>query len=190
MTFDQTSNSNRPNAENADLEHRMRRTLGVHAPNQGQRRRFAQDGDVPVVINNRRDAERDAGEAAMQAEREARQQAERLLTAAQAMIRDLQTKLAHAEMSLSETREAVHRSDQRVKALEATRAEQKAVDEVAEQQKAKEGVARTAAKTTLKDKRRNERSTPFAKVPPGLTVSRFAENQKPVDWWSKREKRK
>jgi hypothetical protein len=190
MTFDQTSNSSRPNAENADLEHRMRRTLGVHAPNQGQRRRFAQEGDVPVVINNRRDAERDAGEAAMQKEREARQQAERLLTAAQATIRDLQTKLAHAEMSLSETREAVHRSDQRVKALEATRPEQRPVDEVAEHQKAKEGVARTAAKTSLQDKRRKERSTPPAKVQPGPTVSRFAENQKPVDWWSKQEKRK
>ncbi len=155
MTFDQTSNSSRPNA---DLEHRMRRTLGVHAPNQGQRRRFAQDGDVQVVVNNRRDAERDAGEAAIQAEREARQQAERLLTAAQATIRDLQTKLAHAEMSLSETREAVHRSDLRVKALEATRGEQ--------------------------------RATPFTKLQPAPPASRFAENQEPVDWWSKHQKRR
>lgn len=186
MTFDQTSNSNRPKAESADLEHRMRRTLGVHAPNQGQRRRFAQDGDVPVVINSRRDA----GEAAMHAEREARQQAERLLTAAQATIRDLQTKLAHAEMSLSETREALNRSAQRVQALEATRPEQRAVHEMAEQKNANEGVARTAAKTSLKDKRHNERSTPFAKAPPSPTVSRFAENQAPVDWWSKHEKRR
>jgi hypothetical protein len=93
-------------------------------------------------------------------------------------------------MSLSETREAVHRSDQRVKALEATRTEQRAVDEIVGQQKAKEGVARTAAKTSLKDKRRKERSTPIAKLQPGPTVSRFAENQKPVDWWSKHEKRR
>jgi len=74
-----------------------------------QRRRFAQDGDVPVVILNRgRDSE-SGGEnklaaltADLREERAARLKAERALDEANVTISSLMTKLKHAEMSLEE----------------------------------------------------------------------------------------
>jgi hypothetical protein len=74
-----------------------------------QRRRFAQDGDVPVVILHRgRDAEA-GGEnklaaltADLREERAARQKSERALDEANVLISSLKTKLKHAEMALEE----------------------------------------------------------------------------------------
>ncbi len=78
-----------------------------------RRHRFVQDGEVPVVHVSRRaeitgDAlpqgsnRLQAAEAAGQAERAGRERAERALHAAQAIMRELQTKLGHAELALAE----------------------------------------------------------------------------------------
>ena len=74
-----------------------------------QRRRFAQDGDVPVVMLHRgRDGEA-GGEnkvaaltADLREERAARLKADRALEEANALISSLRTKLKHSEMALEE----------------------------------------------------------------------------------------
>ena len=71
------------------------------------RHRFVQDGAVPVTILNRHrpdeaegsPASRTAIEAALRDERAARDRAERSLQEALATVRDLQTKLGHAELA-------------------------------------------------------------------------------------------
>ncbi len=73
------------------------------------RRRFVRDGEVPVTVL-RRDTPPGAtlssplqqAETALANEIAARRNAERLLTEAQAQIRDLQTKLGHAELAKTE----------------------------------------------------------------------------------------
>ncbi len=75
------------------------------------RHRFVPDGAVPVtVINRHRGGDADAPTpghgaigAALQDERAARERAERSLQEALATIRDLQTKLGHAELACRET---------------------------------------------------------------------------------------
>ena len=72
------------------------------------RRRFAQDGDVPVVMLNR-SRENDGSEnrlstltAKLQEEKEARTRLERALEEANLSIQSLKTKLAHTEMAFDE----------------------------------------------------------------------------------------
>ena len=73
------------------------------------RHRFVQDGEVPVVVVNPRQQRCEAEQAALTAlegslmrEREARQAAEKALEQAMATIRQLQTRLAHAELAQRE----------------------------------------------------------------------------------------
>ena len=73
------------------------------------RRRFVQEGEVPVVVitprHPRAEQERAAVtelEHALAAERDARQAAEKALQRAEATIRQLQTHLAHAEIARRE----------------------------------------------------------------------------------------
>jgi hypothetical protein len=74
-----------------------------------QRRRFAQDGDVPVVMLHR-GRDNDAGgenklaalTADLREERSARAKLERALDEANVLVSSLQTKLKHAEMALEE----------------------------------------------------------------------------------------
>lgn len=75
------------------------------------RHRFVQDGDIPVVVVNRRPRQATDGlppiaalEQALGAEREARAAAERALQQAQEKISQLQMRLAHAESSQDELR--------------------------------------------------------------------------------------
>jgi hypothetical protein len=97
--------------------------FGARAP----RRRFAQDGEVPVtVLNGRRDHPADApvnrleaAETAVAAERARREQAERALAEAQAMIHDLQTKLGHASLAQTEWQAAARRDQEAIAALQA-----------------------------------------------------------------------
>ncbi len=94
------------------------------------RRRFVQDGDVPVTVL-RRDGGHDPAphrggggtnnapaptsnrlqrtEAALQAETAAREKAERALHESQALARDLQTKIGHAELARNEAVESQRR---------------------------------------------------------------------------------
>jgi hypothetical protein len=132
-----------------DVEAQMRRALGLYgvprrqeaeraaAPKLprptdrfgagGQRRRFAQDGEVPVtVLNGRRDHPADApdnrleaAETAVTAERAVREQAERALAEAQAAIHDLQTKLGHASLAQTELQAVARRDQEAIAALQA-----------------------------------------------------------------------
>ncbi len=120
-----------PATDAADAsEERMREALGLgkrsesvahpqqnHTPHTSDpnrvRRRFAQDGDVPVVVLGRsREAEAAqelrvaALETKLQEERAARQTAERTVESCQATIQSLRTKLAHSEMAIDEARAA------------------------------------------------------------------------------------
>jgi len=108
-------------------EARMRRALGLqgtsfrHSTPQRSdrpqsRHRFVQDGEVPVVVVNSPRAP-DAGpdaqaatHAALEGERAARTKADQALTEAQATIRSLQAKLAHAQWAHAEALAAERRS--------------------------------------------------------------------------------
>jgi uncharacterized protein (DUF4415 family) len=113
----------RPDAERAEQPHRVgdRFNGGLH------RRRFVQDGDIPVTVL-RRDQGHDQPayrgtpqptpptssrlqrtEAALAAETAAREKAERSLADMQALAHDLQTKIGHAELAKNEAIEALHR---------------------------------------------------------------------------------
>jgi hypothetical protein len=116
--------SPRPRIE-SDRSDAPQRSLDRFAPG-GHRRRFVQDGDVPVTIV-RRDGNADPHanrpatlvppqqsrlqrtEAALAMETAARDRAERALADAQATIRDLQTKIGHAELAKNEAVETVRR---------------------------------------------------------------------------------
>lgn len=100
------------------------------------KRRFVHDGEVPVtMVGGRRDGQSEAAphrgapapgptrleaaEAALTNEASARHQAERALADAQATIRDLQTKLGHAELARIEAVDGQHRAQQDIIALRA-----------------------------------------------------------------------
>ncbi len=108
-------------------EARMRRALGLQGASSSHstpqrsdrprsRHRFVQDGEVPVVVLNSPRAP-DAGpdaqaaiHAALESERAARIKADQALVEAQATIRSLQAKLAHAELAHAEALAAERRS--------------------------------------------------------------------------------
>ena len=113
---------------------RMMDRFGPQGGNQGgghqglHRRRFVQDGEIPVTVV-RRDSAIDhtapapqssrlqRTEAALAAETAARDRAERALTDAQAQIAALQTKIGHAELSRAEAVEAARREREAAAAL-------------------------------------------------------------------------
>lgn len=140
-------------------EARMRRALGLQAESQAgnqrqlpeqdkpvlgaagssleqmssnrRRRRFVNDGEVPVVlVHGRRNLAEDAGaslsarveiaENAAAAERAARVEAERVLEETRVLVRDLQTKLGHAGLALNEAGEAARASAAEAEALRTT----------------------------------------------------------------------
>jgi hypothetical protein len=148
----ETTPDNEPSGDASamqDVEAQMRRALGLHGvprrpeagraaapkpPGQadrfsagGQRRRFAQDGEVPVtVLHGCRDHPADApvnrlevAETVAAAERAAREQAERALAEAQATIHDLQTKLGHASLAQAELQAATRRDQDTIAAVQA-----------------------------------------------------------------------
>lgn len=96
------------------------------------RRRFVPDGAVPVtVISRHRSDEADglptsraAIEAALQDERAARDRAERSLQEALAVVRDLQTKLGHAELAHREASATAQAARAEADALRAEHQEQ------------------------------------------------------------------
>lgn len=113
----------RPEPERMDQPSRLgeRFNGGLH------RRRFVQDGDIPVTVL-RRDQGHEAPvhrgaapaaaptssrlqrtEAALAAETAAREKAERSLAEVQSVVRDLQTKIGHAELAKTEAIETLRR---------------------------------------------------------------------------------
>jgi hypothetical protein len=112
-----------PPADNEQMntEMRVRRALGLDAtPGRAphpqsdpsrSRRRFVQDGEVPVVVvhsDRRPDGAAQAGsrvaelEAALEAERTARAAVSRALDEARGTVQSLQTRLTHAEIAFAE----------------------------------------------------------------------------------------
>jgi chromosome segregation ATPase len=99
----------RTDNDRGDQQTRMTDRFGPQGGNQGlHRRRFVQDGEVPVTVV-RRDSVADAAapqssrlqrtEATLAAETAARERAERALHDAQAQVAALQTKIGHAELA-------------------------------------------------------------------------------------------
>ena len=110
----------------------MRRNLGLdqssppltpystrHAERHQQPRRFVRDGEVQVVVLNRRDTAADSvappqnrlavAEGALKTEQAARQRSERALAESQAAVHELQTKIGHANLARDEAVEATGR---------------------------------------------------------------------------------
>ena len=118
------------------------------------RHRFVQDGAVPVTILNRHRLDeangspvsRTAIEAALQDERAARDRAERSLQEALATVRDLQTKLGHAELG---HREAAGTAEAARAAADSLRAEHQERELRWHKDFAAERAARTAAEAAL-----------------------------------------
>jgi membrane protein involved in colicin uptake len=140
-------------------ETQMRNALGLRGDtpprssasgSQPQRRRFVRDGEVPVTVirrDHQPDGEHganqlDAARQAIRSEATAKERAERLLAEAQAMIRDLQTKLGHERLAKDEALETVRRleTEARVAAL---------AQETAEAELAAERLARRNAENTF-----------------------------------------
>jgi hypothetical protein len=123
----------RPDAERTEQPVRLsdRFNGGLH------RRRFVQDGDIPVTVLRREQghevpAHRGVAsppaptssrlqrtEAALAAETAAREKAERSLGETQSVVRDLQTKIGHAELAKNEAIEALHREREAIAELRA-----------------------------------------------------------------------
>ncbi len=118
------------------------------------RHRFVQDGAVPVTLVNRHrpddadgpSASRAAIEAALQDERGARAKAERSLQEALATVRDLQTKLGHAELA---RREAFGTAESACAAADALRAEHRECELHWHENLGAERAARLAAEAAL-----------------------------------------
>ena len=100
----------RPDADRGEQPVRMMDRFGPQGGNQGiHRRRFVQDGEIPVTVVRRDPAADNASapqssrlqrtEAALAAETAARDRAERALHDAQAQISALQTKIGHADLA-------------------------------------------------------------------------------------------
>jgi hypothetical protein len=122
----------RPDAERNDQPARMgdRFNGGLH------RRRFVQDGDIPVTVLRREGHEAPVHrgiaapqaptssrlqrtEAALAAETAARERAERSLAEVHSVVRDLQTKIGHAELAKSEAVDALRRDRELIAQLRA-----------------------------------------------------------------------
>jgi hypothetical protein len=147
---------NRPDAERTEQPNRMgdRFNGGLH------RRRFVQDGDIPVTVLRRDQgheapAQRGATptlaptssrlqrtEAALAAETAAREKAERSFAETQIIARDLQTKVGHAELAKNEAIEALLRERESIGQLRAdAQAWEERLQEALEQTRAAEHAA-------------------------------------------------
>jgi hypothetical protein len=172
----------RPDPERGEQQHRGgdRFSGGLH------RRRFVQDGDIPVTVLRRDQghelpAHRGGAatvpptssrlqrtEAALAAETAAREKAERSLADVQALAHDLQTKIGHAELAKNEAVEALRR-EREASAQLRTEADawQERLDEALAQVRAAEQAA-VAAQDELADERHarkvNEKSLRVAEA--------------------------
>ena len=188
MPYDPEPKSARQHQGAGDLERSMRRTLGGGASSAGQRRRFAQDGDVPVVVvRGRRDDNRDASEAAARSECVAREQAERNLAAAQTTIRDLQTKLAHMDMSQTELRQSLDRVSGEKRSLQLQLDTETSARSDAEERLEKE----IGHRQMLHRERRVESKAAASTLRSAELKSSASSRreQRPVDWWSKHDRK-
>jgi len=167
-----------------EAEEKMRRALGLTNDSSPQpqrpqlephrhKRRFVADGEVPVTVlpsSGRRSVVEDTER--VDAERHGREAAERSLAEAQHTIRDLQTRLAHAEMALNEAHQSLaaerQRTEEAITALQQAR----------EQFEAVAVTAKAAPKEIVPKEQKKTRHAPAARRgrPPAI-------EPKPVKWW-------
>ena len=156
--------------------------LLLHRP----KRRFVAEGEVPVVHGrlSRRDKSAlpaatttnrvEAAETAARAEREARDRAERLLAEAQAAVHDLQTRLGHAQLAVSEGHQALEAEKSAAAPLidQITQLEARLAEVAAERDSAEQQLE--ALRATLADMRQArdmaDRTTRMAVARPVVTV--------------------
>lgn len=202
----------RPQSEqprpNSDRPANDRATTNGHS--NGHRHRFVQDGEVPVVLAKHSGP---GGVAALVArgtnapngtnrvaalsadlgmERAARERAERALSQAQAHVRDLQTKVAHAELARSEAVEAARVLQDRMTAMRTAHQERldKASAELLAERRAREAAeqalqaALAAAEPAPKPARAAKPAVPRAKK---TAAPRSVREPKPVRWWVRSE---
>lgn len=157
----------RPDSDRMDQPPRMsdRFNGGLH------RRRFVQDGDIPVTVLRRdqgHEVPQHRGvtappaptssrlqrtEAALAAETAAREKAERALSETQSVVRDLQTKIGHAELAKTEAIDTLRREREAAVQLRAEHdASQEKLHELQEQLRAAERHAQ-ACQDQLADER-------------------------------------
>lgn len=127
----------------------------AHDASRPQRRRFAQDGDVPVVMLSRGRDPETGGEnrvhalsAELREERSGRIKAERALEEANLSIQSLKTKLAHAEMAFEERLR--EERDARSK-LEVLRTADQAARQLAERKEAEAALALSVLERRLSE---------------------------------------
>ena len=198
-------------------EAQMRRTLGLDgrpeassSPHQSrfadrhqQTRRFVRDGEVPVVVVNRRDQAGDGAPAsggapvnrlaiaenALETERTARQRCERTLAEVQATVRELQTKIGHADLARDEAVETashLRAENERLKAELVVERQAHAEAEQAFHQALNGGIRRRVVRP----------AAPVAESAPGMPRKRGrplgskngvrkspVREPKPVKWW-------
>jgi hypothetical protein len=199
-------------------EERMRAALGLgrrseaggHPPQQThggnthgsdpnrQRRRFAQDGDVPVVVLGRsrdgeaaQDSRITALETSLQSERVARLKAERELETCQTTIQSLRTKLAHAEMAMDEARAAERQARYDVETItEKARLDIESLTAAA--QKQAEAEPTDAAPRAARPGRKPKVATAAVEAsldldapdePAEIKTEADAEEPQPIEWW-------
>lgn len=200
-------------------EARMRRALGLEGgaaksrsperaaesmprnPVMGHKRRFVQDGEVPVtVVSPRREepashrapvpggqSRLEAAEAALTAEIAHRQQAERALAEAQAVVHDLQTKMGHAELARIEAVDHWHREQAEIAAVrEQLRACEERLRESEAARAAAERGRRSRQIVADVDEDDSAAASPVRVARRGRPAARKpADDSKLVRWWIK-----
>lgn len=176
-----------------ETEEKMRRALGLsgHGSPQPHRavpdlhrpkRRFVADGEVPVTVlpgSGRRQESEEAGR--LEAERQAREAAERGLSEAQATIRDLQTRLRHAEMALSEVKAAT--TAERMRADQAETSLREAEARFAKQEAKREIESRLAKQEVKPERKRQTKPEPVTRRVVVRKMAAKRTEPQPVKWW-------
>ena len=170
----------KPKPERADQGHRPAGRSALVT----QRRRFVQDGDVPVTLV-RREPPTDLSrsrlqqvEAQLAAETAARAQAERALAEALSQTRDLQTKLGHAELAKNEAEERAWHAEKVLAGLQDSFEQERAARIRAER------VLHLAEEAGAAAKRRLQELSQASPAPyPRSTTPEAAPKPEPVKWW-------
>jgi hypothetical protein len=184
-------------AASADRPAPFARTPENHSSDR-PKRRFVSDGEVPVVVvqgrrefGNRTTAPAitspvnrlDAAQAALAAEREAREAAERSLSESQAIIRELQTKLGHAALTREELRAAGQRADAARQAAETALAAEREARMAAEDAVKAASNAHDDAEERVREPRLARTTAPRGRPARKVPATELQDDPEPVQWW-------
>jgi hypothetical protein len=160
------------------------------------KRRFVADGEVPVDVVHRAQSpgtaatRAEAAEHALGIEREARERAERALADTQNKLRELQTKIGHAELAAAEAHASAEAERQESAGLRA------AVEAAEQRASVAEAAAEEAAqrmRALREEMAQASESRAVVRLPPPKAVkvargkkartTASAREQQPVKWW-------